>query len=54
MLLYNDSPVHNAKYEPVGTCQCDWAFRLGFCSGSRATPELRWTRGGKRQWVSTR
>ena len=30
MLLYNGSRVHNAKYELLGTCQCDGAFRLVF------------------------
>ena len=30
LLLYNGSRVHNAKHQLVGTCQCDWAFRLVF------------------------
>jgi len=54
MLLYNGSRVHNAKYELVGTCQGDWAFRLVFVLVQERPRSIVWTRGGKRQWVSIR
>ena len=54
MLHYNGSRVHNAKYELVGTCQCDWAFRLFFVLVQERPRSIVAHRGGKRQWVSTR